>query len=1542
MVHAYQAGHLKHAPAKIKQVAKHVSKTDATHFAETKHKHLPEKKGFDISERLQRLMLRRGETPEQFDAVIRPSLAAMYKQAAGPPGIPARLLSHYVPIGGRRESFSPDEQSEIDQGQSQWLPKVIKTDATRIPQLMASPAKQGLLQALLGAGLGAGSGYFAGKHLGSGTHAGLGAALGGLGVGAASGIHGFINQHHTNDDLTERMRRLPPGSTKRDLDNEEMLNDAVESRFKESGEKVALNFDVSAIKDWMGRNKQWLAPVAGGLAGAGLGAITGGENHRGMGALLGGLAGGLGGYYLGNHPMGAAAPPPKPPAESVSPPNPAMSDVSWGAHLIQNSPSINMRRGISGVSDGSDLLRRPSVYNIAGGVDNVEDGADQLAKQGRAGPSFKEAAAAVCGVCGTTQRGAYCPKCRQFRDKAFHRKQADLSGMIHDDPGADKPRRTSVPEGMTSAQEDCPSCGAALEMGDSGNCNQCGKPWPLKKTADDGTIYCSLCKDPWPCSVKSHVEALDGKGSFKPNKEKAAFLKSAFSDMTPFASGFLQGRLAIGRTLPQIGDEIVKLATVLEDSAIDELLDGLEKLAGSFGKVLAEGAKTIGHDAASVEHPLTEEASTLHPSIGGMGHATQEVLSPFQKFRNTSFNDAHRMAQESLANLPNHVPISAEEYGARQQALHAAPQGAAPASTFHDSAANPAPVASTFHPTEAPASLAPTPGHPAPGSTSVSGAPLPPVPSNGVPSQMTGDMTQRLQQLGTTEEEISRITPAQAHEIINGKPTGAVAPAAQAPSAAAQAPSAAAQAPSAAAQAPSAHPQGAAAPATVIEPPPLAQSNPLATRDKIQQKWVADNAQRAAAGQQPLPPIQHAQTRLEAQQAVTDQLSRAKQLPGVAEGPVPSGNYQPSMFQRFQSNVNPFSKYHDTSFMGGNAGLLRTGFGALVGQDTGARMVGDLDWNDPESYRGGGHGILTFLARLLGGAAGGLAANPNIARNLGADVRELGGARQGYNSASRIINMANAGNFSGQATGIIEGALDPTSNMNARRDQFANWGTRAGFGLGAAGEIGRFANRGTGGQLPKAMQRVMQPIEHFTQGTMAGVPYAGGDFLGNIARVASPVTKHLPFGIGAKIQEATGTGQPLSRAGKLGVGAGLAGMGLAGAAVPFFGNTPNLNQLAQSFSAAGQRQQFAGQPAGQPRHIQLGQGMDALTAARQGDGDTKMQAIQDVVPMLGNDPATGRPYGDVLWDKAQHNPDTMLQYTTDILKGLQGEGDQAYAKAKEAPGAPAAGSAPAAPQNWADKLVSGWGGVRDKGLAFAMGTTPQKIQEIRQGFNDPQAAIAKAVGLTPEQMTQGQKLLAGMTPEKMTQLQQLSDQAGDFAKDPLGTLMKNPTVRAAAAKNGIPLEALTDPTARRHLAIQELKGAVNDPEFMPVIDDAIKKATGGTGLNQIKGMLAAGGDVTNAIAGITKFMDPIIGMLEPLLQGMGMSTKNMGFVQKLVIILGGLFGLGGLGAGAMGSGGAGLGMGAIGALGLGAGLFGGDKLWGNHPQGAQAPAAKPV
>ena len=52
MVHAYKNGKLKKAPKKIKQVAKHISDSDARDFARTGHEGLPEKKAESVIGRM--------------------------------------------------------------------------------------------------------------------------------------------------------------------------------------------------------------------------------------------------------------------------------------------------------------------------------------------------------------------------------------------------------------------------------------------------------------------------------------------------------------------------------------------------------------------------------------------------------------------------------------------------------------------------------------------------------------------------------------------------------------------------------------------------------------------------------------------------------------------------------------------------------------------------------------------------------------------------------------------------------------------------------------------------------------------------------------------------------------------------------------------------------------------------------------------------------------------------------------------------------------------------------------------------------------------------------------------------------------------------------------------------------------------------------------------------------------------------------------------------------------------------------------------------
>lgn len=54
MVHAYQKGKLKNAPESVKRIAGSISKTDAKHFAQTKHDGLPERKEEKAAELVKR------------------------------------------------------------------------------------------------------------------------------------------------------------------------------------------------------------------------------------------------------------------------------------------------------------------------------------------------------------------------------------------------------------------------------------------------------------------------------------------------------------------------------------------------------------------------------------------------------------------------------------------------------------------------------------------------------------------------------------------------------------------------------------------------------------------------------------------------------------------------------------------------------------------------------------------------------------------------------------------------------------------------------------------------------------------------------------------------------------------------------------------------------------------------------------------------------------------------------------------------------------------------------------------------------------------------------------------------------------------------------------------------------------------------------------------------------------------------------------------------------------------------------------------------
>lgn len=113
--------------------------------------------------------------------------------------------------------MSLEEEQALEAGKKRWLPRIFQSYGTPIPELMASPAKTGLIfglpAGLLGAGLGAGIGGMM-----SGQKYSLpGAVIGGLGAGGLAALAAGMDREAKNEGLEELMRRMPEGAAKRDL-----------------------------------------------------------------------------------------------------------------------------------------------------------------------------------------------------------------------------------------------------------------------------------------------------------------------------------------------------------------------------------------------------------------------------------------------------------------------------------------------------------------------------------------------------------------------------------------------------------------------------------------------------------------------------------------------------------------------------------------------------------------------------------------------------------------------------------------------------------------------------------------------------------------------------------------------------------------------------------------------------------------------------------------------------------------------------------------------------------------------------------------------------------------------------------------------------------------------------------------------------------------------------------------------------------------------------------------------------------------------------
>jgi hypothetical protein len=110
LVRQYQKGKLKNPPAKIKKVTKHISPTDATHFAETKTMNLPEH--VKQSSALDYLRAFQHRDPEQFEKEYS-TKKHMNKQAFERGFIKAAIYNKVHPLTAiqllKRAAASPEE-----------------------------------------------------------------------------------------------------------------------------------------------------------------------------------------------------------------------------------------------------------------------------------------------------------------------------------------------------------------------------------------------------------------------------------------------------------------------------------------------------------------------------------------------------------------------------------------------------------------------------------------------------------------------------------------------------------------------------------------------------------------------------------------------------------------------------------------------------------------------------------------------------------------------------------------------------------------------------------------------------------------------------------------------------------------------------------------------------------------------------------------------------------------------------------------------------------------------------------------------------------------------------------------------------------------------------------------------------------------------------------------------------------------------------------------------------------------------------------------
>ncbi len=150
-------------------------------------------------------------------------------------GLQNHGIQRFLPIASSRP-LTPQEQSAVAQGLKQWWPKIGAGYITPIPKLLASPLKSSVLSGGLGGAFS--SAMLKGEEEAL-THANAPlAALGALLFGAM----GFISRRQSNENILDLMRRLPEGSTKRDLLSDPVYQE--ELRRKAEARRSGGSFDL--------------------------------------------------------------------------------------------------------------------------------------------------------------------------------------------------------------------------------------------------------------------------------------------------------------------------------------------------------------------------------------------------------------------------------------------------------------------------------------------------------------------------------------------------------------------------------------------------------------------------------------------------------------------------------------------------------------------------------------------------------------------------------------------------------------------------------------------------------------------------------------------------------------------------------------------------------------------------------------------------------------------------------------------------------------------------------------------------------------------------------------------------------------------------------------------------------------------------------------------------------------------------------------------------------------------------------------------------